>query len=299
MVAFKMRKLHLQHILEINLAMFFIATSGALGRYVQLPVTVTIGVRAILAFVVLVCFCWFRKFSFKVNQKDIPVVLLSGVLMCAHWVFYFYALKLSSVAIGMLSLFTYPVITAFLEPLLLGTKFQRIHLLLAFLVLTGMYFLSPDLNVHNSNTIAIACGLLSALVYAIRNIILKRKVSNYNGSILMVYQTGISGCILLPFVFTVSFDLIVDQWQALMALAILTTVIGHTLFLMTFKHFSITTVSIIGSIQPVYGILIGVVFLSEIPNSTTIIGGLLILSSVLIESVRTKNQGEQKLPTNR
>ncbi|TLP81461.1 EamA/RhaT family transporter [Maribacter sp. ACAM166] len=272
--------------------MFFIATSGALGRYVQLPVTVTIGTRAILAFFVLVLFCWWKNISFTPKRKDVSVIVLSGLLMCVHWVAYFYALKLSSVAIGMLSLFTYPVITAFLEPIMLGTKFQRIHLLLASLVLAGMYFLSPNLDLENSHTIAIAFGLLSALAYAIRNILLKQKVSSYNGSMLMVYQTGIVGLLLFPFLFITSFDLIVGQWQALVALAVLTTAIGHTLFLMTFKHFNITTVSILSSIQPVYGILIGAFFLSEIPKGTTIFGGILILSSVVIESIRAKGMSD-------
>jgi len=60
--------------------------------------------------------------------------------------------------------------------------------------------------------------------------------------------------------------------------------------LMTFKHFSITTVSILSSVQPIYGILIGVVFLNEIPKTTTIIGGALILSSVVIESYRSSKK---------
>lgn len=151
-----------------------------------------------------------------------------------------------------------------------------------------MYFLSPDLDIKNSNTIAIGFGLLSALCYAVRNILLKQKVSDYNGSMLMVYQTGIVGLLLAPFIFTVAPESILGQWEGLMALAVLTTAIGHTLFLMTFKHFTITTVSIISSIQPIYGILIGALFLSEIPKATTIFGGILILSSVVIESIRSK-----------
>lgn len=49
------------HVLEINLAMVFISTSGALGRYVSLPVPVTIGVRAVLALFFLLVFCLWRK----------------------------------------------------------------------------------------------------------------------------------------------------------------------------------------------------------------------------------------------
>ncbi|WP_116769214.1 DMT family transporter [Maribacter litoralis] len=283
-----MKSNHIQHLLEINLAMLFIATSGALGRYVQLPVPVAIGARAVLAFIALFLYCKWKGFSLKIERKDTLVIFLSGVLMGVHWVAYFYALKLSNVAIGMLSIFTYPVITALLEPILLKTKFQLVHLLLAFLVLAGMYFLSPSLDFENSYTIAIGFGVFSALAYALRNILMKRKVSKYNGSMLMTYQTAIVGVLLFPFLFSVTSNTLVGQWEVLVALAVLTTAIGHTLFLMTFKHFNITTVSILSSVQPVYGILLGAIFLSEIPKGTTILGGILILSSVVIESVRSK-----------
>ncbi|MBU2902537.1 DMT family transporter [Maribacter dokdonensis] len=283
-----MKNNHFQHLLEINLAMLFISTSGALGRYVQLPVPVAIGARAILAFIALYLYCKWKGFGLKIDKNDTGVILLSGLLMGAHWIAYFYALKLSNVAIGMLSIFTYPVITALLEPVLLKTKFQLVHMILAVLVLTGMYFLSPTLNFEDSYTIAIGFGVFSALAYALRNILLKKKVSKYNGSMLMTYQTAIVGVLLFPFLFTVTSEAIVAQWHVLVALAILTTAIGHTLFLMTFKYFNITTVSILSSIQPVYGIIIGAIFLSEIPRGTTIIGGILILSSLVIESIRSK-----------
>ena len=267
--------------------MLFISTSGALGRYVDLPVPVTIASRGVLAFALLFIYCRWKGISLRVSSSDRFMVILSGILMCLHWLTYFYALQMSNVAIGMLSLFTYPVITALLEPLILKTKFQRIHVLLGLLVLCGIYFLTPDFDFGNSATIAIGMGVLSALFYALRNIILKTKAVNYHGSMLMVYQTGIIGLLLLPAFFFVDAQTLLSQWEGIIALAVLTTAIGHTLFLMTFKHFSITSVSIISSIQPVYGILIGAIFLSEIPAVTTILGGIFILGSVVIESVRT------------
>lgn len=278
---------HFSHLLEINLAMLFISTSGALGRYIQLSVPVTIASRAILAFVILLLYCRFKKVSFKVEKSDRPMIILSGLLMGIHWVTYFYALQMSNVAIGMLSMFTYPVLTAFLEPILLKTKFQKIHLLLGALVLFGIYFLIPDFSLANSYTIAIIMGVFSALVYALRNLLMKSKVAKYDGSMLMSYQTGIVGVLLLPaFLFT-DFSEVVSQWQAIVTLALLTTAIGHTMFLASFKHFTITTASILSSVQPVYGIIIGVIFLSEFPTWSTIFGGALILTAVIVESVRT------------
>ena len=251
--------------LEINLAMIFISTSGALGRYVQLPVPVTIASRAGLAFLFLLLYCKWKKISFRIAKKDYPIIFLSGIFMGIHWLTYFYSLQLSNVAIGMLSMFTYPIITALLEPLILKTPFQRIHFVLGLLVLGGIYLLAPDFETGNTHSVAVGLGVFSALVYAIRNIILKSRAAHYNGSLMMTYQTGIVGFILAPAFFIYKVDAIADQWPALLTLALFTTAIG----------------------QPVYGILIGVFFLSEIPSWTTVMGGILILSSVVIESVRS------------
>ncbi|TPN82476.1 EamA/RhaT family transporter [Aquimarina algicola] len=267
--------------------MLFISTSGALGRYIDMPVPVIIGFRAIFAGILIFLYCKFKGISFTTSSKDRPIIILSGVLMGIHWITYFYALKFSNVAVGMLSIFTYPVITAFLEPILLKTKFQKVHLLLAFLVLLGIYFLVPDLDFSNSYTKAVVLGILSALAYSIRNLIMKTKVGNYNGSVLMWYQLIVVSIFLTPFLFFMNSSGIASQWLPLLTLALLTTALGHTLFLSSFKRFSITTASIISSVQPVYGIIIGMIFLQEIPKFSTIIGGTLILTSVVIESIRT------------
>ncbi len=267
--------------------MLFVSTSGALGRYIDLPIPVTIALRALLALIFLLLYCKLKGISLRVEKRHILPVVTSGLLMGVHWLSYFYALKLSNVAIGMISLFTYPILTAFLEPWLLKTKLQKVHLVLGLMVLIGIYFLVPNFDLKNNGTLAVVVGIFSALAYALRNIVLKTKVSDYNGSMLMSYQMGVVVVFLFPFIFTADIVEITSQWEAVVALAFLTTAVGHTMFLNSFKHFSITTVSILSSIQPIFGISIGAIFLSEIPSQNTIIGGVLILGSVIFESIRT------------
>lgn len=280
-------KQHVRNLLELNLAMLLISTSGALGRYIDMPVPVTICFRAILAGILLFVFCKWKKISFKIESKDRLSVIASGLLMGMHWITYFYALKLSNVAIGMLSLFTYPVITSFLEPLLLKTKFQKMHLILGGLVLLGIYFLVPDFSLENTYAKAVGIGIFSAFCYALRNLLMKTKVTTYHGSMLMWYQLLIVSVLLIPSLFLMNPSGIVYQWHWVLVLALVTTAIGHTLFLGSFKRFSTTTASIISSVQPVYGIIIGIIFLGEIPIWTTMVGGTLILTAVVIESVRS------------
>lgn len=269
--------------------MICISTSGALGRYISLPPPITIWYRALFALVFLGVYCYWKKFKFSFNlKKDGSIILLSGVLMAAHWITYFYALQWSNVAIGMLSLFTYPMITTLLEPLFLKTKWQPFHLLSAFLILLGVFFLAPDFDINNSINKGLLMGLLSAFCYAIRNLIMKKRIEKFNGSILMFYQMLVTIILLIPvfFIFENKQSALQDQLVFLIFLGLITTAIGHTLFLNSFKKFSISTVSILGGIQPLFGIVIAMIFLNEIPAGRSLIGGALILITVFLESGR-------------
>ncbi|MFM1877990.1 MAG: hypothetical protein RLZZ241_856 [Bacteroidota bacterium] len=290
-------KSQFRHFIELNLAVFCISTSGALGRYISLPVPLTTESRAVIACVLIYLFCKGKKFDFKIQTSDIPSVVLSGFLMGVHWVTYFYSLQMSNVAIGMLSLFTYPVITSLLEPLILKTRFQRMHILLGLMVLAGTLLLVPEFDLAHDYFIAILLGLTSALAYSLRNLITKSKVGVYNGSVLMFYQLIVVSVCLFPSFFMADMNQLQIQVPWLILLALVTTAIGHTLLIYSFRHFSVTSASFISSMQPVYGIVLGMLFLGEYPTLVTVFGGILILASVLLESVNSFRT--QKLLTNK
>ncbi len=208
--------------------------------------------------------------------------------MASHWISYFYALKISNVAIGMLSIYTFPVIIAFLEPLFMKTKFNPIHILLGALVLFGLYILTPELTLGNSDLRGILLGVFSAFCYAVRILILKQHVGNYNGTMLMFFQMLIVSVLLFPVLFWGDFSNFGSQFPYIILLALLTTAIGHTMLVHSLKHFSASTASIISSIQPISGIVIAYFILTEIPNKATYIGGSLILLTVIVESFRSK-----------
>lgn len=280
---------HVKHVLALTLATLLISTSGSLGRYINMPAPVTIFWRSALAMIFLLIFCKYKKINLKIqSKKHFGAFILSALFMASHWITYFYALQLSSVALGMLSLFTFPIITALLEPIFSKTKFDYIHLLLGAIVLLGIYILSPELDFESDNAKGILLGLLSALCYALRILILKQYVNKYHGSSLMLYQLLIMTVVLIPTLFLFNTTNIVTQYPFVIILALVTTAIGHTLFVQSLKYFKVSTASIIGSTQPIFGIIIAFFFLKEIPTLNTFIGGALILSTVVIESLRSR-----------
>ncbi|WP_411766352.1 DMT family transporter [Winogradskyella sp. A3E31] len=286
-----MKETHLKHLFWLTLATLFISTSGSLGKYIDMPAPVTIWWRSALASVFLIGYCLFKGINLKIEKrKDAVSFFISAVFMGAHWVTYFYALQLSNVAIGMLSLFTFPIIIALLEPFFTKVKFDPIHLILGALVLLGIYILAPDLDFKNTHLQGLLLGLFSALCYALRTLILKQQVSKYHGTSLMFYQVLILSVVLIPVLFFMDVSNIKTQFPYVILLALLTTAIGHSMFVNSLKYFKVSTASIIGSAQPVFGITIAYFFLGEIPTWNTFWGGLLILTTVVIESVRSKKQ---------
>ena len=284
-------KSHVNHLLLLTAATLFISTSGALGKFINMSPPVIIWWRAALAAVFLFIFCLYKGIGLKIkNSKDRRTFIIAALLMGGHWVTYFYALKLSNVAIGMLSIFTFPVMIALLEPLFSKTKLDPIHIVLGLMVLLGIYILAPDFNLESSQLQGILFGLLSALCYALRILILKGQVANYNGTMLMFYQALIVTILLAPILYVMDSSNIKTQYPYVIMLALLTTAIGHTMFVNSLKYFKASTASIIGSAQPVFGIIIAYFFLNEIPTIHTFVGGTLILATVVIESIRSKSK---------
>jgi drug/metabolite transporter (DMT)-like permease len=275
-----------REIIELNLAVLFISTSAILAKHIDLPVPILIFCRAFIAALVLYIYSKLKGFSFKLDKKSRINYLFGGVLLGAHWLTYFYAIKYSNVAIGMLSLYTFPALTAILEPVFLKKKFHITHLILALIVLFGIYLLAPTMDIENDYFIGMCFGLLSALFFSIRNIMLKSKENSNHQSVVMTVQLMVVSLLLSPTLFFLDSSNLTEYWPSILLLGLLPTAIGHTLFVTSLSRFSTTSASLISSLQPIFGIILAFIFLSEAPSLKTILGGMVIISSVVIETIR-------------
>ncbi|MFY0599639.1 MAG: DMT family transporter [Cyclobacteriaceae bacterium] len=285
------------HFLHLGLAILLMSSSGTLARLIDLPAPVVIWARCVIGALALFLVIRLGGFGLSLGaNKHLKSLIVSSVFLAAHWVTYFYSLQLSSVAIGMLSLFTYPVITALLEPLMLKTRLQKTSVFLGLLAFVGIAFLVPELTLQNDHTLGIVIGICSAILYSVRNIMLKKRVSDQSGVTLMFYQLVIVVIVLFPVIFFFDFKwdhLVFEKGIPLLILGLVTTAAGHTFFVLSFKHFNISTVSVISSATPLLGIGMGFVFLNEVPAGRTYIGGAIIFATVLIESMKSARRSSQ------
>ena len=278
----------LKYILQLNLALVLIATAAPFGNYISLPPEISIWSRCFFAFLALTLFVKIKNINLKFNVKKVgPSFLLCAILQGGHWITYFYSLQLAGAGLGVIALFTYPIFTTILEPLILKTVFNPKHLFLALLVILGLYILTPEFNIGNETSLGIFFGIISASFYATRNILMKRHSGNYDASMLMFYQNGLIVILLIPAFFIVNWNATnyTSQLPSLLFLGVITTAVGHTYLVNNFKYFSATAVSLLSCIQPLYVVILAYLFLNEIPSMSTIAGGSIIVSAVVLESI--------------
>lgn len=177
-------------LIELHIAVLMFGGTALFSKLIPLSALDITLLRCCVASVVLGLLVKFRRQHLTLASKqDYLVAIGLGVIVSLHWVTYFAAMQLSSVAIGMIAFFTYPVMTVIAEPLLTGHKIKSQDIASGVLVLIGVILLIPEANLGNDTTLGIAIGILSAMLFTARNLLQKRYFTQYSGPHAMFYQT--------------------------------------------------------------------------------------------------------------
>lgn len=268
--------------LEFNLGFVCISSSAVLGRFMTTSSAVVTFGRCAIAAMFLLLLGLVLKRSLSFDWKNHGWIMIgTSFLMAIHWTAYFYSLDYSNVAVALMTLYTFPAITAIIEPVWHNQRIPRKNIILALLALVAIAIIASPGKTSGKLNFAIALGVFSALCYSIRNVWITSISSQYKGTTLMTYQLAWMAFILCPSLFFVSFDVAKVEWGALLFLGLVTTAIGHTLFMRGLTYYKATTASILACIIPIYGVGLGYFLLGETPSVGTYIGGSIIIGIVL------------------
>lgn len=250
--------------------------------------TLTTMWRSIFGLLGIVIIAKVLRANLVIDWRKHGIILVgTSALMVGHWITYFYSLDYSNVAVALTALYTFPAITAILDPLMKRRRIPLIDLGLAIITFAAIIYIAPPLGASQQLGLAILLGLASALCFALRNIWIATISNSYPSITIMVYQLVFSTMLLLPLYFTGSSKASASQWVALVALGLITTAAGHTLFVRGITRYQPTTASIFMCLTPIYGILLAFFFLHEVPSYRVLVGGVIILGVVVFKALQT------------
>ncbi len=278
----------------LYIAVFMLSTTAVFSKLIPLNAMVITQHRSVIAVLILLVFFLVQKKKLLLDGfRQYVGVYFLGILIGLHWITFFHAMQISTAAIGMLSLFSYPVITVLIEPLFKGARPQFKDLLAAIVVFSGvLVMVAPqlaslgELNSQDNYLLGAGFGVLSAICFSLRNTLQKYRFQSVSPSALMFHQVFIVGFMCLPFIeFDETLRSSSTTFLLLFLVGLVPTVLGHTFLSVSLKRLPAKTVAIISCAQPVSGMILAWIFVGEISGIFVFLGGAIIISVAIYESV--------------
>ena len=276
-------------LIEINIAILLLSTVGLFAKWIVLPPTIVILGRVFFASIALLLILKISRQKLFLNStKDLLYLVIVGILFGIHMVAFFESAQISTIAIAMVTIYTFPLMIAFIEPAIFKEKIEVLNVILALVALLGVFLLVPELDSANNITQGVLWGLFAALVLSITFVMNRKYVQKYSSSLIVFYECLVSTIILIPFLFIETFVIRIKDLFLIIILGVVFTAIAYIFYNRGLKYIKAQKAGLIGMIEPVYSIIFAAFLLGEIPDLKTLIGAALILSTAFYTQLNTK-----------
>lgn len=244
-----------------------------------------------IAAIVLMVYAAVKKKTLRINSLDEAwkIALLSGLRALTSVTL---LIGYANIASGIASTinFMYPVIVVFWMMLVHGEQKSWINLAAIASSILGVYLMASGdgLKIEGGNTaLGLACSIISAVSFAAYYILMKRtradkiEVVKFTTWIMIMCAVYfIAGGLIIDGGITIVHD--GKLWLYILGLALWSTMISNFTGVKAVRRIGPTLTSILGALQPLTAVILGVLFLDEHLGFKSIAGIVLILVSVLM-----------------
>lgn len=219
---------------------------------------------------------------------------LSGLLLAVHWVTFFMSVKIAGVALATLGFSSFAAFITAIEWVIARGQISRADWLRTLGVTSGLVLMTPSFNLADENTYGFLLGLASGLSFAAMAVVNSRKLAGHNPIRIARNQNLIVALLLLPLAWTHLTGISVISWLWLAVLGILCTGLSHSLFVYSLKRLRVSMAGLVVALEPVYAIAVAWMLFAQIPQARTLLGGALIVGSILGVRAATASRDHNK-----
>jgi len=247
--------------------------------------------RWFIAGLVLMIYAFCKKKSLRLNSfGEVWKVVLLSILRAITSVTLLLGYVNISSGIASTINFMYPVIVTICMMLFFGEKRSKIDFLAIAASIFGVYLLASgdSIMVEGGNTdLGLACSLISAVSFAAYYILMKQvkadkiEVVKFTTWIMMLSAFYFIICAII---FNGRLTLVTDMksWINILGLGLWATMVSNITGVKGIRRIGPTMTSVLGALQPVTAVILGVLFLGEHLYTRSLIGIMIIIAAVTI-----------------
>ncbi|HTN30172.1 MAG TPA: DMT family transporter [Pseudomonas sp.] len=266
-------------LLGLHIGALAFGLTGVLGKLaLAAPLVIVFG-RALFAVLSLLPLAWRHR---RPGWRQRVLLAGGGLLLGAHWLTFFHAVKLSGVAVATLGFASFPAFTVLLEGLLFRERIRSLEWLTLLLVSTGLLLVTPQFELASAQTTGLLWAVLSGLLFALLSVANRASVKGIHPFQAALWQNLTIALCLLPLAWSALPQVRPLDWLWLGLLGVFCTAIAHSLFVASLSVLKARNAALIFALEPVYGIAVAWWLFDEQPTVRMATGGALILLAIAL-----------------
>ena len=261
---------------------------GALPLYEEGVNTATVlAHRFGLAVILLAIVMLVKRESFKVTRHEFKVLFSLGILFAASSITYYQSFHFMDAGIASTILFVYPVMVAVIMAMFFKERVTAITVVAIALSLVGIGLLYKGGAGASLSVIGIVLCVLSSLAYAVYIVVVNQSSIKMSSFKVTFYAMLVCEIALVLYSFT-SPELYLHAlpspraWSYACWLSVVPTILSLVFMTVAVHAVGATPTAILGALEPLTAVTIGVLVFGETLTPRLIVGILFILFAVML-----------------
>jgi drug/metabolite transporter (DMT)-like permease len=287
-------------LLLLHLTVFIWGFTGILGKLIQQGTFQLVYTRTVIAMLGLALAAWWLRKDLSPRTPHLRTYLLTSVIITAHWITFYGAIKISTASIAAACLSTSTVFTALMEPFFFKRKIRMYEVVLGVIVVAALVLI---FGLEFEHRLGIAVATASALFSAWFNVINGVLVKRDNVLRISFYEMG--GVVALIGIYLLAIgELPPPLWELptsdiiyQLLLGLVCTSFAFVAGIVVMRQLSPFTVMLTVNLEPVYTIAIALLIwgAEEKLHVGSYLGFALILGSLFVNGLYQRRKVREQV----
>ncbi len=250
--------------------------------------------RFSLAWIIIVAVLCFRRESIQVSRRELRTLLGLGSLFAISSLTLYLSFHLMAAGVASTILFIYPVLTAIIMAIFFKERAGITTWLSILLSMVGVALLYWTGGEGHLSPLGVALVIASALSYALYIIVVDRSELNMSPFKINFYVLACCALVMLGYALVTGSNMSLPHsataWFFVGWLAVIPAIMALVLMVYAAKYIGSTATAILGALEPLTAVLIGIFCFGEAFSLQLALGIVLILAAVVLIAARKNKQ---------
>jgi drug/metabolite transporter (DMT)-like permease len=263
--------------IAIGLLVLLAIAWGAIPLFVRvdIPPSHLVAMRVTLGAVVLVLFSMATG-RFTIPRRRWRGVTLLGAILAAHWLSFFMALNLTTVAVTLAILYIGPVLAAVLSGPVLHERVSRHAFVgLAVAVVGTLFVIRPG---SGATVTGVVVAVISGALLAAIMLLGKPLAADLGGLVVATWELVVASVLLAPFMVQAVRES-GEYWPQFIVLGAVFTGLAGVVYWTSMRRLPVAVVSVIMYLEPASAVVWAALLLGEQPDPLTWLGVVLVVAA--------------------